>query len=56
VNYRLLMLVEWWGNRIVDNIPAATKYFTEGGEGDQAFTVHYEKGFALGFVGGTLDV
>ena len=37
----------------MDNLPAATKYFTESlaDDGSTAYSEHYEKGFALGFVG-----
>jgi len=43
---------EYRVNWIIDNIPAATKYYTESFEGDvPKYTPHYEKGFALGFVG-----
>lgn len=39
----------------MDNLPAVTKYFTEtdpDDKGDATYMPHYEKGFALGFVGG----
>jgi len=45
---------EYRVNWILDNIPAATKYFTQAlpsDESKESFVPHYEKGFALGFVG-----
>jgi len=45
---------EYRVNWIVDNIPAATKYFTEtlsADGGAPEYVPHYEKGFALGYLG-----
>jgi len=49
---------EYRVNWIVDNLPAVTKFFTEsdtpaaeGTSPDSNYVAHYEKGFALGFVG-----
>jgi len=43
---------------IVDNMPAATKFYTEApaadNDGESTLTAHYEKGFNLGFVGSAL--
>jgi len=40
-------------NWIVDNFPAATKYYTEiiTADGTRTYPIHYEKGFPLGVVG-----
>lgn len=54
---------EYRVNWIVDNLPAVTKYYTESdtvaepsteasSELTDGYTAHYEKGFALGFIGG----
>ena len=45
---------EYRVNWLLDNIPAATKYYTAALPSDdtkEPFVQHYEKGFALGFVG-----
>lgn len=45
---------EYRVNWLLDNIPAATKYFTASLPSDdtkEPYVMHYEKGFALGFVG-----
>ena len=45
---------EYRVNWLLDNIPAATRYFTAAlpSDGTEApIVMHYEKGFALGFVG-----
>lgn len=48
---------EYRVNWILDNMPAATKYYTAPLVGEETaakgeqFVAHYEKGFALGFVG-----
>uniref|UniRef100_A0A6U3B0H5 Transmembrane 9 superfamily member n=1 Tax=Lotharella globosa TaxID=91324 RepID=A0A6U3B0H5_9EUKA len=41
-------------NWIVDNLPAATKFYTQEitADGEMEYSTHYEKGFALGFMGG----
>lgn len=40
---------EYRVNWIVDNLPAATKYFTTENDSGQELEPHYEKGFELGF-------
>lgn len=45
---------EYRVNMLVDNLPAATKYYTTALPSDDTtddFVSHYEKGYALGFVG-----
>lgn len=47
---------EYRVNWIIDNIPAATKYYTEAvgneeGEDGTIYVPHYEKGFSMGFTG-----
>ncbi len=49
---------EYHVNWIVDNLPAATKYYTEEIDedgGDPSYVVHYAKGFPLGYVGTAED-
>ncbi|GAB5353843.1 hypothetical protein AAMO2058_000068800 [Amorphochlora amoebiformis] len=43
---------EYHVNWIIDNLPAAFKYYTEevGENGEEQYESHYAKGFALGFV------
>mmetsp|Transcript_12740 Transcript_12740/g.17802 ORF Transcript_12740/g.17802 Transcript_12740/m.17802 type:complete len:644 (+) Transcript_12740:2-1933(+) len=45
---------EYRVNWIVDNMPAATKFYTQevDANGDLQYQTHYEKGYALGFMGG----
>jgi transmembrane 9 superfamily protein 2/4 len=46
---------EYRVNWIIDNIPAATKYYTEdidtSEDGSPSYSAHYDKGFALGYLG-----
>jgi len=48
---------EYHVNWIVDNLPAAFKYYTEeiGDDGESQYESHYAKGFALGYVATAAD-
>lgn len=48
---------EYRVNWIVDNLPAATKFYTQetNEEGAVEYSTHYDKGFAMGFVGSFYD-
>jgi len=45
---------EYRVNWIIDNLPSATKFYTQevDADGEISYYTHYEKGYALGFMGG----